>query len=67
MDQRGTVKQFDNCGEANRAVIFAACVTRRKKQERWTQPLPSAAEQIGGDFRDGRKGGVALPREFLFD
>jgi hypothetical protein len=66
MDQRGTVEKFDHRCEANRAAIFAACVAGGKKQKRWPQSFPSAAQQIRGDFRDRRKSSVALPREFLF-
>jgi hypothetical protein len=38
-----------------------------EKQKCGAQALPAAAKEIGGDFRDGRKGGFALPCKFLFD
>jgi hypothetical protein len=67
MNQRGTVEKFDNSSESNRAAVFAARVTRRKKQEGGTQPLPTPTEQVRGDFRDSRKRRITLPREFLLD
>ena len=67
MNQRGTVEKFDNSSESNRAAVFAARVTGRKKQEGGTQPLPSTAQQISGNFRYGRERRVTLPREFLLD
>jgi hypothetical protein len=67
MDQRGAMKKFDDRSKSNRAAVFAACVVGGKKQKRWPQPLPSAAQQIRGDFRDSRKRRVALPRELLLD
>jgi predicted FMN-binding regulatory protein PaiB len=67
VDQRGTVQQFDDGRKANGAAVFAARVTRGEKQERWTQALPSPAQQIRSDFRDSGEGGVALPREFFLD
>ena len=38
-----------------------------EKQESGAQTLPAAAQEIGGDFGDRRKGGLALPCEFLLD
>jgi hypothetical protein len=67
MDQRRAVQKFDDRGKANSAAIFAARIACGKKQERGTQALPSPAQQIRGDFGDGRKGGIALPRELFFD
>jgi hypothetical protein len=67
MDQRGAVEKLDDRCEADSAAIFAACVAGGKKQKRWPQSFPSAAQQIRGDFRDRRKSSVALPRKLLFD
>jgi hypothetical protein len=61
------VQKLNNGGEADGAAIFAARVACGKKQERRTHALPSPAQQIRGDFRDRREGGIALPRELLFD
>jgi hypothetical protein len=61
------VQKLNNGGEADGAAIFAARVACGKKQERGAHALPSPAQQIRGDFRDGREGGIALPRELLFD
>jgi hypothetical protein len=67
MDQRGAVEKLDDRCEADSAAIFAACVAGGKKQKRWPQPFPSAAQQISGNFRYGRERRVTLPHEFLFD
>jgi hypothetical protein len=61
------VQKFDYGGEADGAAIFAARVAGGKKQKRGTHALPSSTQQIRGDFRDKRKGGMALAREFFFD
>ena len=42
-------------------------MARRKKQKRWPQALPTAAEQIGGNFRNWRKSSIALPRKLLLN
>ena len=65
--RRRAVEKFDDRGEANGAAIRAAGIACGKEQQRGAQALPSAAQQIRGDFRNRRKGGFALPREFLFD
>lgn len=57
---------YDSC-QTDRAAIGAACVARRKKQERGAQALSSTAEQVRRDFRNGRKSSFALPREFFLD
>lgn len=49
------------------AAIRASCMACRKKEKRGPQPLPAAAEQVRGDFRNRRKSSFALPREFLLD
>ena len=67
VNQRGAVQKFDDGGEPNAAAVFAARVTCGKKQERGAQALPSAAQQICGDFRDSGEGCVALPRELFLD
>jgi len=61
------MKKFDHGCEANRAAILAARIARGKEQERGTQALSAAAQQISGDFRDRWKRSLALPREFFFD
>jgi len=61
------MQKLDHSSEADRAAILAACVTRGKKQESGTHALPSAAEQVLGDFGNRRKGGIALAREFFFN
>ena len=61
------MQKLDDGGEANGAAVFAARVTSGKEQERGAQTLPSAAEQIGRDFRDSGEGCVALTREFFLD
>src|SRR5260370_14870666 len=67
VNQRCAMQKLDHSSEADRAAILATCITRGKKQERGTHALPSAAKQIGSDFRNGRKSGVALSREFFFN
>jgi hypothetical protein len=67
VNQRGTVQEFDDGGEPNGAPILASRIACGKKQERWTQALPSSAQQIPSDFRDRGESRVALPRELLFD
>jgi len=67
MDQRRAVQKFDNGGEADGAAIFTARVACGKEQERGTHALSTTAEQIRSNFRHGRKGGIALPRELFLD
>src|SRR5260370_31055859 len=67
VNQRCAVQKLDDSGKADGTAIFATCVTRGKKQESGTHALPSAAEQVLGDFGNRRKGGIALPREFFFN
>src|SRR6266481_9318502 len=67
VNQRCAMQKLDHSSEADRAAILATCITTGKKQERGTHALPSAAKQIRSDFRNGRKTGVALPREFFFN
>jgi hypothetical protein len=61
------VQKFDDGGEADGAAIFAARVACGKEQERGTHALPSSAQQIRGNFRDGRKGGITLSPELFLD
>src|SRR5258706_814505 len=61
------MQKLDNGGKADSAAIFAARVTCGKKQERGTHALPSAAQQIRSDFRNGRKSGIALARKFFLN
>jgi hypothetical protein len=61
------VQKLDDCCEADSAAIFAARAACGKKQERGTHALPSPTQQIRGDFGDGRKSGITLPREFFLD
>jgi len=61
------VQKLDDSGKADGTAIFAACVTRGKKQESGTHAFPSAAEQVFGDFGNRRKGGIALARQLLLD
>jgi hypothetical protein len=67
MNQRRAVQELNNGGEANGAAILAARITCGKQEQRGAHALPSSAEQVSRDFRDGRKRGVALAREFFFD
>src|SRR5580693_2682076 len=67
VDKSRAVEKFDDRGEPNGAAIRAACMASGEKQESGAQTLPAAAQEIGGDFGDRRKGGFALPREFLLD
>jgi len=61
------MKEFYHGSQMDGAAIGAAYVTRREKQERRPQPLPTTAEQVRGDFRNRRKSSFALPREFFLD
>src|SRR6267143_2866052 len=61
------MQEFYYGGQTDGAAIGAPCVARREKQERRTQALPAAAEQVCGDFRNRRKSSFALPREFFLD
>jgi len=67
VDQRGAVQEFYDGSQTDGAAIGASGMTRREKQERGPQPLSATAEQVGGDFRNRRKGSFALPREFFLD
>ena len=67
MDKRGAVQEFYDGSQTDGAAIGAPCVARREKQERRTQALPAAAEQVRGDFRNWRKSSFTLPREFFLD
>src|SRR5882762_1201455 len=42
-------------------------MARGEKEERGPQALPATAEQVGGNFRNQRESGLALPREFFLD
>jgi hypothetical protein len=61
------VQEFYHGGQTNGAAISASSMARREKQERRPQALPTATEQIRGDFRNRRKSSFALPREFFLD
>src|SRR6202171_5181444 len=61
------MQKFHDGGEADGAAILAARIACGKEQERGTHALPSPAQQIRSDFRDGRKGGIALSRELFLD
>jgi len=61
------VQELDNSGQADSAAILAASVACGKKQKGGTHALPSPAQQIRGDFRDGWKSGIALPRELFLN
>src|SRR5258708_40127841 len=67
VNQRCAMQKLDDGGKANGATVLAARVTRGKEQERGTHALPSPAQQILGDFRDGRKRGIALPPKLFLD
>src|SRR5467141_4482496 len=61
------MQKFDDGREADGPAILASRIACGKEQERGAHALPSPAQQIRGDFRDGRKGGIALPRELFLD
>ncbi|OLC95665.1 MAG: hypothetical protein AUH86_11505 [Acidobacteria bacterium 13_1_40CM_4_58_4] len=67
VDQRCAVQQFDHRREADGAVVSAAGIPRGKKQKCGTQPLPAAAQQVRGNFRNRWERGIALAREFFFN
>ena len=66
VNQRSAVQQLDHCCKANRAAIFAPRIIRGKQQQSGAQALPSAAEQIRGNFRHRRVRRVALARQLVF-
>jgi hypothetical protein len=61
------MQKLDDGGEADSAAIFAARVPGGKEQERGTHALPSSAQQILDDFRDGWEGSMALPRKLFLN
>src|SRR5215469_2435821 len=70
VNQRGAVEEFNDGGEfdgALAATLAAVGVAVSEQEQRRTKPLPSPAEQIAGDFRDGLIGGGALAGKFLLD
>src|SRR6202007_3215846 len=66
VNESSAMQQLDNGSQANRAVIFAPSVICRQKQERRTQALAPAAEQIGGNFRHRGKRRVTLTGKLVF-
>src|SRR6266851_2473824 len=67
VNQRCAMQKLDDGCKANRAEILAARIACGKNQEGRAHALPAPAQQILGNFRDGRKGGIALARELFFD
>jgi hypothetical protein len=70
VNERGAVEKFDDGGELDGAagIAFASGSVAVSKQEQCgAEALPSPAEEIAGDFRDGLVGRGALAREFLLD
>jgi len=61
------MQKFDDGGEPNAAAVFAARVAGGKKQERGTHALTSPAEEIRGDFGNGRKSRIALARKLFLN
>ena len=61
------MEKFDDSGQADGAAIRAARMPRGEKQESRTQTFSATAEEIRGDFRNGRKSRFTLPCKLLFD
>ncbi len=59
MNQRGAVDQLDDGAQAHRARPLVSRVSRSKQQQRRTQALPAAAEQVARRFRP--TGSLAVP------
>jgi hypothetical protein len=61
------VDQFDDGAQSDRAFSPVARVSRRKQQQRRTQPLAPASQQVARDLRNRLNRRAILERELLLD
>ena len=67
VDERRAVDQFHHGAQVNRAGSAVPGVSGREQQERRTQALAAATEQVAGDLGNGLAGGAGLAGDFLLD
>lgn len=67
VDERGTVKKFDDRSETNGAGTIFTGVGVGEKEQRGAQALAASTEKIAGDFTDGLIRGGALSGKLLLD
>ena len=66
VNQSRAVKEFDDCGEFDRAGAAVPGVTRGEQQQRGAKALSSSAKEIAGDFGDRLESSRGLSRQFFF-